>query len=120
MKAKEELFSKKKLEILQELEFLRLDKAHEIAFMWARVCDKQPYIPDANLVTTHSLPRPRPPPQSDWSSYCKGGNPFSYLLRGEDSNGRKSLASTFYRSLKHIFHWHPKMEEYPYLAYIIA
>lgn len=116
MMAKEELFSAKKQEILQEIEFLQRDKAHEIASMWAKVSDRQPHITDRNLILSHLRPRPRPPPPSDWPSYSKGASTLSNLLRSDATKNRKSLAATFYRGLKHLFYSQSKTDEYLFMV----
>jgi hypothetical protein len=119
MKAKEELFSSKKQDISREIEYFQLEKAYEIGHLWSQVCSKQPHLTNSALIKRFSLERHPPPPLSDWTAYSKSNKPaLSDFMDGAElklgsENPRNSRASSLYKGLKHLFQWHPKIEEYP-------
>ena len=118
MRAKDELFSTKKHDMLREIEHFQLERAYEIAYMWSQVCSKQPHLANVALIKRFTLERHPPPPLSDWTSYSKSKKlALSELTDGAEfrranDNPRNSLASSFYKGLKNIFQFHPKMDEY--------
>jgi hypothetical protein len=113
MKAKEDLFSAKKQEMLQDLEYFKLNKAYAIGYLWTQVCDKQPHLIDAQLIDRYCFETPPPPPPSDWPTYCKRNSlPEIPWVPSRGNERRRSLASTVYIGLKHLFQWNPKRNEY--------
>lgn len=116
MRAKEQLFSAKKQEVLRDMEHYQMDKAYEVAYLWSQVCSKQPHLANTALTKHFALQRYPAPPQSDWTSYSKFQQPADIMdgaeVRQGNGNKRNSLASSVYNGLKNLLQGHTKTEEY--------